>query len=130
MLQKAIEKAQVEIARFQATIEYAKLLPESDLPIKIVLTSTVIHVDLPFDWDIYREYRHLLGREWQTDNSEWCTTQHKDNTIHRHMSFRRKGQKEVYPSLMVALDSDSDKSVCQVKQVGAKKVPIMEVVCS
>ena len=129
MLQKAIEKAQQEIERIRLSIELAQTLPESDLPIKVGIADTTVHIDLPFNWDIFREYRHLLGRDWES-SGEWVTTQLNDNSIHYHMTFKHKRQKEVYPQLMIALDSDSDRSVCQVKQVGVKEVPVMEVVCN
>ncbi len=130
MLQKAIKKAHMDIEKLQATIELAKLLPESDLPTRINITTDTIHVNLPFDWSVYRKYRQLLGKEWESD-IEWVTTQHeRDNSISHHKSFQRKGQKGTWPNLMIALDSSSDKSVCQVKQVGVKEVPIMEVVCN
>lgn len=134
MLQKAISKAQEKIKGIQAVMSIANLLPESDLPTRINIDEDCIFVNLPYDVNIYRQYRKLLGENWRIGEDSWTCTQHGETSISRHINFvpKNAGYTKYWdgPYLKVSLVTDIQGSTCQVKQVGVKEVPILEVVCS
>lgn len=134
MLQKAISKAQQKIEGIQRVIEIARLLPESNLPTRINIDEDGIFINLPYDINIYRQYRKLLGKNWQIGGDTWTCTQHGGTSVSRHINFVPKSADYTKywdgPYLKVSLVTDVQGSTCQVKQIGIREVPILEVVCN
>jgi len=88
--------------------------------------SASISVRLPYNQEYYTEFRRAMGNGWT--GGKWYTTQHGGKSVSRHTSFTWPGIEKA--EVMIAMHTDIETSICQIKQVGVKEVPILEVVCS
>jgi len=119
--QTAIENLQQEASELLAIAKKVNNYIPNDLPevADIWGTRRNIRINLPFDKNLFQVVRAKLGKSWRLassfSNDEgylFTTLIHTDGV-----------------EVVITMKPDLDGSVCQVKQVGVKEVPIMEVVC-
>jgi hypothetical protein len=129
-----IEQATQQIEAAQAALQLAKFIPDLSqlgFPVEEGYFGSskdgIVCIHLPYNVECYRRFRRLLGKGWKADH--WWFTQHQtDNNMVRNISIYRNGFTGAH--IMVKLDPRLDKSICQVKQVGVKEVPVMQIICS
>lgn len=129
MKQQAIEQARKKIEHIQNAINLIEKLPDNEFnfPVKISAGGNgYVHVGIPYSLDALRQYLRAMGQGWKRQG-DWIYTQHSDGSVSRHKTYRHSEIKGAY--LMLALDTEMEKSTCQVVQTGVREVPILEVMC-
>lgn len=130
MKQSGIARARMRIRQIERGIELIKMLPDGpfDFPVEILCNDKIPTVRLPFDLEAFKVYRKAMVGNWQC--KEWTDTQHEDCIV-RHRMYWPKGSnpwRDGY--VQVCLDTRLDKSVCKVRQVDTREVPVFEIVCT
>lgn len=134
---KVIQEAEGQIRNARKAINLMALLPDpEDFPFPVEYSiyatsvSSVVFASLPYDREVFEIFFQALSGEWVQDG-KWINTQHGDSVIHRHCGFYPKGA-DRYDSacLTISLGTDVPGAKCQLRQVGVKEVPVMEIACS
>ena len=125
--QEAIRNAEKEIENIWKAIELLEALPEFEgveYSTSTNCLSSTVFANLPYDWNVYKQFRRLIGRGWRGGN--WCDTQHHDDTVHHHQSLTHQ---DFEADLNISLCSEMEGSTCKRVQIGTKEVPVYEVTC-
>lgn len=130
----AIRMVEENIRLYRASLDLLTLVPQFEKA-RYYIDAGSVHVHLPFDWDIYKEYRKALGDQWKHVD-DWTTTQHSGAFVSHHTNFLHISDpadkyfmtKRAY--LSVGLHTNLPGSTCKLVQTGTKEVPILSVECS
>ncbi len=123
--QQALKNSQAQIEKIKIGMALIELLPDMEQIERITANDETVHIVLPYNPEILRKYRELMGEDWNQNTSS--TTHHNDGTISQCTSFTHK---ELPGDILVAMQTGLEGSTCEIKQVGEKTVPILEVVCN
>lgn len=120
--QKAIKSLENEIGRIREQIERIKNLPDN-LPGEITATFCSTLIYLPYNLQVIRETRAMLGRDFGLTHKpgvdvdgDWVA------------SLRGKGENWSNNVLIIA-SANRAGSTCRKVQKGTRQVPVYEIVC-
>lgn len=120
--QTAIEKLKIEAnALLEMAQKIETMLPDLPEMVDVWATDRNLRLDLPFNWNLFRQVRRLLGIEWKSKY------RHGDDDGCQYFVYIHHEHKT---ELVLTMKPYHPGSTCQRKQVGVKEVPVFEVVCN
>jgi len=120
MKQKAHERLNYLAGLTEECHHLVNRLPvDFNFEVSLSVTSSSVHVSIPYDLNCFRQYRSAMGRGWKSYKPYMSDT-HKVYT-YTYSLYR--------PIIYLALHPNMVGATCSIKQVGVRETPIYEVIC-
>jgi hypothetical protein len=81
-----------------------------------------VYIDIPYDWDIYKELRRALGGEWHSSS-----VHNQDVSGDKFYILRLDGKRGY--NLYISLQPGRVGSSCRLEKVGERVTDIFQAVC-